>query len=936
MIQCSRFYTDLNFKKRVIINSCSLRNLKWGEKDDNMGRKSVIESNINHNVLNTNIKRLISSNSTEKKKIEENLNKEEELKRKEELQRKREMSYRARKRIILRIRGSQDETEEQKKVTKEKEEKNKMQKIRKIEIKLPLSNNVKFKRVNSNNLINYNKNNINNNDIEFFEKKTNTNQDNIDEVNNVIDNNNNDNNLNNEVKNNFVFYRNIRNIYKKNIIKDISVLTDKGCKILKVEKKCKEQQNKTYNDEKINKHFNKNVNNFNKKNVILNKDKKDKIDKYNSKIEYKNGTNINNNFNNNHAMLKYLENQRNKKYYYNIDNQVHNDKNVNINDLYYSINSTKKKLAKDNSAHLENQKQNNENITNLKEINNDNNKKTRLKRLENSEKRDSYNFSFFNCFQTKRNKINQSEINLESVNYKNSDKTRTFKLDTHSHKSFKNERINSNLNMINLRILSNHYINKNKFNSIESECFEGYLNKDMNNFDTKLYIIHFFEELIDICNSLDNRSLLGTLLNNFNQKYYIINDKYNKEYFNNFFKENENFEYIFKHFGLVLISLIFLSKDETLYNNCFLNTKDILIKLIYSSLNYVEIDGNKENNKIYNFIKINDFQSIIPNHRYILNLINILFDNKKEYIPLKDALEQLHNIIIKKDYHFLIKVINDSILFCYNSKPKSSFNFPFFSFKNNILSYKNNKEIENNYNTNTNIPNNYYSNLTNNNYNITFNNNSNIIINNYNANYNNISNNTCNNINNTFNNKYNNTTNNINKNTDIEGIPTTPFIKTPMKKKFCLVLDIDETISHTLKLSFGGYFFLRPGAKGFLEEISKYYEIIIFTSSQKKYADKILNKIDVDGNLISHRLYKTHVQYENGKTVKNLNMIGRDLTKTIFVDNLRSNAKYNLSNLCPITTWISDIFDNKLIKLKDKLIYIATCGKYDNDITQGL
>ena len=68
MIQCSRFYTDLNFKKRVIINSCSLRNLKWGEKDDNMGRKSVIESNINHNVLNTNIKRLISSNSTEKKK----------------------------------------------------------------------------------------------------------------------------------------------------------------------------------------------------------------------------------------------------------------------------------------------------------------------------------------------------------------------------------------------------------------------------------------------------------------------------------------------------------------------------------------------------------------------------------------------------------------------------------------------------------------------------------------------------------------------------------------------------------------------------------------------------------------------------------------------------------------------------------------------------
>ena len=113
-------------------------------------------------------------------------------------------------------------------------------------------------------------------------------------------------------------------------------------------------------------------------------------------------------------------------------------------------------------------------------------------------------------------------------------------------------------------------------------------------------------------------------------------------------------------------------------------------------------------------------------------------------------------------------------------------------------------------------------------------------------------------------------------------IESIPYIKTPMKKKFCLVLDIDETISHTLKLNYGGYFLLRPGTKSFLEELCKYYEIIIFTSSPKKYADKILDKIDINGNIISHRLYKNHVLYENGKTIKNLNLIGRDLTKTIF------------------------------------------------------
>ena len=201
------------------------------------------------------------------------------------------------------------------------------------------------------------------------------------------------------------------------------------------------------------------------------------------------------------------------------------------------------------------------------------------------------------------------------------------------------------------------------------------------------------------------------------------------------------------------------------------------------------------------------------------------------------------------------------------------------------------------------------------------------------TNFNNLS------TNNIQNNKISNfSANKIPYNSDLkhEDIPSPPFIKTPSKKRFSLVLDIDETISHSLKLSCGCYFLLRPGTKNFLKEVSKFYEIIIFTSSPKKYADRILNKIDIDGDLISHRLYRNHVLYENGKSVKNLNLIGRDMKKTIFIDNLRSNAKYNLNNLCPISTWRSDIFDNRLLKMKDKLIYIATCGKYENDITQGL
>ena len=902
-MQCNRFYTDQNFKKRIIINSSSLRNIKWGQKNNDLGRKSVFESSINKKLFNNDVQRLSTPISTETEKNNIILNKEEEQKRQEELSRKREMSYRARKRIILRMKGISDEKEQKKENEKTK---NNKQKIRKIEIKFP-SDNVKFKRVNSNNII---ISNFNNNGFEMLDK-FNTNIDNKNDDKRDIDNINTDKNINKIMKNNFVFYRNIRNIYKKNVIKDISVLTDKSCKILKVTNFHNEKK-EICNEQKQNPHkYNENKN---KKNSILYREKNDKSNNEESK-------NVNNNniLKNNHAMIKNLENQRNKKPYYENTNITNNN---DINDIYYSLNSSKKNLTRINSDFLDNLKKrtyivSNENENELDELKNpnddnvmnkiNNRRKIKRKRNENSEQKNVYNFSFFNL-QQKTNIINKETEDRK----KTSDKSKTFKLETPSHKSYKKEITNNNMNMINLRILPNNYLGNNKFNSIESDYFENNENKKINCIDARLLIIHFFEDLIDLSNSMDNKNLLATLLNNFNQKYYFRNNDCNNDFLN-ICKDNENFEYIFKHFSLVLICLIFLSKDETLFEIYFISVRELLIKLIYSSLNYVEIDGNKESIKIYNFVNNNSFQSVIPNRRYILSLIYLLFENRKEYLPLKDALEQLHNILIKKDLQFIIKVINESILFCYNSKPKSIFNFPFFAFKNNVLTIKNNQDKQDN-------DINYTNYINNNNI----------------DKQNNISNISTNNI--PHNNISSISTCKIPYNNDLksENIPSPPFIKIPSKKKFSLVLDIDETISHTLKLSCGCYFLLRPGTQNFLKEVSKFYEIIIFTSSPKKYADKILNKIDIDGDLISHRLYRNHVLYENGKSVKNLNLIGRDLTKTIFIDNLRSNAKYNLNNLCPISSWRSDIFDNKLLKMKDKLIYIATCGKYEDDITQGL
>ena len=51
---------------------------------------------------------------------------------------------------------------------------------------------------------------------------------------------------------------------------------------------------------------------------------------------------------------------------------------------------------------------------------------------------------------------------------------------------------------------------------------------------------------------------------------------------------------------------------------------------------------------------------------------------------------------------------------------------------------------------------------------------------------------------------------------------------------------------------------------------------------------------------------------------------------------MKCNAKYNLKNLYLISTWIYDLNDKELIKLKAKLKYIVNNSKFKVDITKGL
>jgi TFIIF-interacting CTD phosphatase-like protein len=68
----------------------------------------------------------------------------------------------------------------------------------------------------------------------------------------------------------------------------------------------------------------------------------------------------------------------------------------------------------------------------------------------------------------------------------------------------------------------------------------------------------------------------------------------------------------------------------------------------------------------------------------------------------------------------------------------------------------------------------------------------------------------------------------------------------------------------------------RPGAKEFIIQLSKYFEIIVFTSSVKEYAEAVIKPFI---QFVDHALYKYHVTrgMNLSNTVKDLSRIGRRL-----------------------------------------------------------
>ncbi|KAF7793956.1 hypothetical protein EIP86_005080 [Pleurotus ostreatoroseus] len=122
------------------------------------------------------------------------------------------------------------------------------------------------------------------------------------------------------------------------------------------------------------------------------------------------------------------------------------------------------------------------------------------------------------------------------------------------------------------------------------------------------------------------------------------------------------------------------------------------------------------------------------------------------------------------------------------------------------------------------------------------------------------------------------------------------------------------------------YVIKRPGVDNFLKKMGEIYEVVVFTASLSKYADPVLDKLDIN-HVVAHRLFRESCYNHRGNYVKDLSQLGRPIADTIIIDNSPASYIFHPNNAVPVSSWFNDPHDTELT---DLVPFLADLGQVDD------
>lgn len=138
----------------------------------------------------------------------------------------------------------------------------------------------------------------------------------------------------------------------------------------------------------------------------------------------------------------------------------------------------------------------------------------------------------------------------------------------------------------------------------------------------------------------------------------------------------------------------------------------------------------------------------------------------------------------------------------------------------------------------------------------------------------------------------------------------------PYQRPLTLVLALDDFMIHQeWTREHGWRVAKRPGLDYFLGYLGQYYEIVLFSSQYQPNCEKIIMKLDPYHAWFSHILTREHTTYEDGKFVKDLSLMNRDMGKILIIDPDKGCTMKQPENSIPVQPWKGTTDDQELVKM---------------------